>query len=123
MLNTARLDDAGRVTELSYEPQILVGVTPRILADVLTAALQAKGLVVMSSEDGLRPPVRHVSVALVSGALPGDVIADTVLVLDPSGTRLVLDREGDELELAVDAELSAVIDLLDDLLPGGRVLG
>ena len=99
-------------------PQILVGVTPRLLSDALSLALESEGLEVVLYPDAFEsgPAPTHVEVALVSGELPGDVMADTVLVLDASGTSVALVREGHERDLPPNEELTRLLDLLGGIL-------
>ena len=105
------------------KPQIMVRVSPRILGDVLCVALRERGL---GAELHLatQPPSAVVSstrfdLALVTDELAGEVIADTVLVLDAGGSTLSVTREGEDRVLSDDAELGVLIDLVEGLLNGG----
>lgn len=119
MWPSCRTSDTWEVNETSRDRRILVGVSPRLLCDVLTLALEEEGLEAVLYPDvieaGNDAPA-HVDVALVSGGLPSDVTADTILVLDESGTRVALVREGHERDLPPDGELTRLVELLGGLL-------
>ncbi|CAN5452747.1 hypothetical protein BH23ACT6_BH23ACT6_27770 [soil metagenome] len=108
---------------MSSAPHIVVWVAPRLLGDVLCLALRAEGLQVeLYLDDGPEAAVvrsKPFDLALVTEPLPGDVVADTVLVLDQTGSHLALEREGHHRPLGVDDQLTELIGLVEGVLAGG----
>jgi hypothetical protein len=108
-------------------PQIVIRVAPRLLGDVLCLALRSEGLdVELYPENGAHPAtVRagRVDVALVTEQLPGDDIADTILVLDPSGTMLSVASEVQDRPLGFAGELGALISLIEGHLREAGIPG
>lgn len=120
-------DDASvnEATPMPSKPQVVVRVTPRLLGDVLCVALREKGL---DAELHLetQPPSAVLSstrfdLALVTGDLPYEFIADTIIVIDPVGSSLSVVREGDDPPLTDDAELSSLIGLIEGVLKDGAI--
>jgi hypothetical protein len=108
-------------------PPIVIRVAPRLLGDVLCLALRSGGLdVELYSEDGAHAAtVRtgRVELALVTEQLPGDDIADTILVLDPSGTTLSVAREVQHRPRGFAGELGAFISLIEGHLREAGIRG
>ena len=121
------IDDAfvNEVMPMPNKPQIVVRVTPRLLGDVLCVALREKGLDAELHLD-TQPPSAVVSstrfdLALVTDELSGEVIADSIIVLDPGSSSLSVVREGDDPPLTDDAELGALIGLIEGVLNDGVI--
>ena len=98
-------------------PQIIIRVAPRLLADTLCIALRSEGLDVAQWYPV--EAVGHVcrcDLAVVTGALPGDVVAATILVLDPSGTTLSVVRKGQHRTVRFDGDLTHLIGMIERLL-------
>jgi hypothetical protein len=108
-------------------PQIVIRVAPRLLGDVLYLALRSEGFdVELYPEDGAHAAtVRagRVELALVTEQLPGDDIADTILVLDPSGTTLSGASEVQDRPLGFAGELGALISLIEHHLREAGIPG
>jgi hypothetical protein len=62
---------------------------------------------------------KRFDLALVTEPLPGDVIADTVLVLDERGSQLALEREGQHRPLGGDDRFAELIGLIESVLAEG----
>lgn len=98
---------------------ILVGVVPQLLADALVLMLRREGFDVVVLLDGPSPhEVRPVEadVALVSAALAGDIIADTILEVAPDGRSVTVTGEGHEGEAPIDARLGALLGFVEHLI-------
>ena len=105
-----------RVNE-TPSPRILLRVAPRLLGDVLSLALRDQGIdVVLDLGDGPVDPDRRFDVALVTDDLRGDVTADTVLVLDATGSTMRVEGEGHQREITLGSELPELLGLLEGLL-------
>jgi hypothetical protein len=108
---------------MSSAPLVVIRVAPRLLGDVLCLALRAEGLhVELCLDDDPEVAVvrsKHFDLALVTEPLPGDMIADTVLVLDHTGSHLALDREGQDRPLGGDDQLAQLIGLIEGVLAEG----
>jgi hypothetical protein len=108
---------------MSSKPQIVVRVAPRLLGDVLCLALRSEGLhVELCLDDGPEAALvrsKRFDLALVTEPLPGDVIADSVLVLDQPGSHLALEREGQDRPLGGDDQLARLIGLIEGVLAEG----
>ena len=110
---------------MSSSPHIVVRVAPRLLGDVLCLALRGEGLDVELCLDD-DPQEANVSskrfdLAIVTDLLPGDVVADTVLVLDPFGAKLVSAGEGQDRPLDGDDQLAELIAIIDRVLGEGAL--
>ena len=110
---------------MSSSPHIVVRVAPRLLGDVLCLALRSEGLEVELSLDD-DPQEANVSskrfdLAIVTEPLSGDIIADTVLVLAPSGVQLVSEREAQDRPLGGDDQLGGLIAIVDGVLGEGAL--
>jgi hypothetical protein len=102
-------------------PQIIIRVAPRLLADTLCLALRSEGLDVEQwyPDEPTREAegrVRRFELALVTDELPGDVVAETMLVLDPSGTTLSVVREEQHRTTGLEGELTHLIGMIERLL-------
>jgi hypothetical protein len=108
---------------MSSTHHIVVRVAPRLLGDVLCLALRAEGLhVELCLDDGPEAAVvrsKQFDIAVVTEPLPGDVIADAVLVLDERGSQLALEREGQDRPLGGDDRLTELIGLIEGVLAEG----
>jgi hypothetical protein len=109
-------------------PEIIIRVASRLLADVLCLALRSEGLDVEQRYPD--EPTRETSggphrfdLALVTEALPGDVVAETILVLDPSGTALSVVGEEQHRSMGFEGELTQLIGLIERLLKDSVVGG
>jgi hypothetical protein len=99
----------------SPRPRVLVRVAPRLLGDALFVALRASEIdaVLVTTDGNASAPVDHrFGVALVTGTSPDDLTADVVIVIDDAGSVLSVEPEGDEVQLAVGAELESLLALL-----------
>jgi hypothetical protein len=120
MAVASRFGEAAAVNDMTSplkRPQIVIRVAPRLLGDVLCLALRSEGLdVELYPKDGAHAATvrtRRVDLALVTEELPGDDIADTILVLDPSGTTLSVASELQDRPLGFAGELGALISLIE----------
>jgi hypothetical protein len=113
-------------TYKALPPRIVLRVAPRLLGDVLALALRDQGLDVVLDLDEDAPAVHiageHFDLAVVSHGLEGEVLADTVLVLDSSGTALAVAREEQDRRLGGD-ELASLIEAILDLVGGDVARG
>jgi hypothetical protein len=124
MPDAAAVGDAALVNDTTpplRRPQIIIRVAPRLLADVLCLALRSEGLDVeqrYSDEPTRETPggLQRFDLALVTGELPGDIVAETILVLDPSGTTLSVMREEQHRSMGFEGELIHLIGLIEGLL-------
>jgi hypothetical protein len=111
---------------MSSSPHIVVRVAPRLLGDVLCLALRGEGLdVELCLDDDPKERIvrsKRFDLAIVTEPLPGDVVADTVLVLDPSGAKLVSAGEEQDRPLDGDDQLAGLIAIVDGVL-GEDTLG
>lgn len=112
--------------EVATPPRIVLRVAPRLLGDVVSLALREHGLTVeLALDDGppsLRILAEQFDLAVVSDGLAGEVIADTVLVLDSEGTTLSILREEKHRRLC-GGEFVTLIQTITDLLEGTRSNG
>jgi hypothetical protein len=116
--NAASVND---VTPPPRRPQIIVRVAPRLLADTLCLALRSEGLnVEQRYPDELTVEtvgqVCRFELAVMADELPDDVVAETILGLDPSGTTLSVVREGQHRSVRFDGELTHLIGMIERLL-------
>lgn len=99
-------------------PSVLVRVEPQVLGDSLTVALEAEGLEVVHTvavpAQGWAP--QPVELAVVTELLADDIIADTVIELDPSGRSFVVTRKGQGGDLAVTDALGVLLALVERLV-------
>ena len=116
---------APRVTSQPRAPTVMVRVRPQVLGDTLSVALEAEGIKVLRIVDDPppgQPPWPAADLAVVTGDLSGEVIADTVIELDPTGHTFLVTREGQGGELAVSDALGVLLALVERLV-GGSVEG
>ena len=110
---------------MSSSPHIVIRVAPRLLGDVLCLALRGEGLDVERclDDDSQEAVVRskRFDLAIVTEPLPGDVVADTVLILDPAGAQLVSAGEGQDRPLGGDDQLGGLIAIVDGVLGEGAL--
>lgn len=114
-----------QVTSQPRVPTVVVRVLPQVLGDTLSVALEAEGIEVLRSvvEPPLgQPPSPPADLAVITGDLAADVIADTVIELDPTGHAFVVTRAGQGGELAVSDALGVLLALVERLV-GGPVEG
>jgi hypothetical protein len=102
-------------------PQIIIRMAPRLLADTLCLALRSEGLdVEQRYPDELTVEtvgqLCRFDLAVVTDELPGDVIAETILVLDPSGTTLSVVRKEQHRSIAFEGDLTHLIGMIERLL-------
>jgi hypothetical protein len=102
-------------------PQIIIRVAPRLLADALCLALRSEGLDVEQRypDEPAQETVGRLhrfDLALVTEALPGDVVAETILVLDSSGSTLSVVGEEHHRSMRSEGELIHLIGLVERLL-------
>jgi hypothetical protein len=102
-------------------PQIIVRVAPRLLADALCLALRSEGLEIEQQypDEPTRETVgqsRRFDLALLSDGLPSDIVAETILVLDPSGTTLSVVRKEQHRSIAFEGDLTHLIGMIERLL-------
>jgi hypothetical protein len=103
---------------------VVIRVAPRLLGDVLCLTLRDHGLDVelyLDQPESVRIRAKRFDLALITDELPGEVIADTILVLDPSGRKLTVAREGQDRSLTGEDELARLIGIVEGLL--GEDLG
>ena len=120
--------DVDDTTPPPRRPQIIVRVATRLLADVLCLALRSEGLDVeqLYPHEPARETIgglHRFDLALVTDVLSGDVVAETILVLDPSGTTLSVVGEEHHRSIGFEGELTHRIGLIERLLKDPAVGG
>ncbi len=100
-------------------PRIVIHVAPRLLSDVLCVVLRERGLVVEQLTDNALPRPRvsatRFDVAVVTAEFSGDVMADTVLVIDTSNSLPVTDV-GRTVSLAGPGSLDDFLATIDGIV-------
>jgi hypothetical protein len=102
-------------------PQIIIRVTPRLLADTLCLALRSEGLDIEQRypDEATTEAVGQVcrfDLVVVTDELPSDVITEIIIVLDPSGTTLSVVREEQHRTMGLEGELTHLIGMIERLL-------
>ena len=110
---------------MSSSPHIVVRVAPRLLGDVLCLALRGEGLdVELCLDDDPQERIvrsKRFDLAIVTEPLPDEVVADTVLFLNPAGAQLVSAWEGQDCPLGSNDQLAGLIAIIDRVLGEGAL--